>query len=104
VTEAKIPDAIEHLDFEVHEEPQEGCEGYKLIKGGVVYETSQPCSNEAKLMGIRSCCGVINRLCVRCYNKICNYHAGMAGGGSHSIKSGTHRVTGMPFSRVEFIK
>jgi len=106
-----VPAEITHLDFDPEESQEKvpKCIGHKFQRaenGGPVETVGNnfTCSNPAKVVTIRSCCGMIGHYCISCYNDICKFHAGqqMIGPSSHGDKP-KHPVVGNPFSRVEFL-
>ena len=97
---------IEHLDFEVTENPQQPCQGFKITLESQVVEDNKTCPNKPILMAVRSCCGMISILCRSCYNRICLFNAECRAKSkvhSHSESGTTHVVEGQPFSQVQFL-
>jgi hypothetical protein len=101
-----VPEEITHLDFEPDVSPK--CAGHKFKENDAgnlkISGNDFTCSNSAKVVVIRSCCGIINYYCISCYNDICTFHARlqMKNGSTHG-DSPAHPVRGNPFARVEFL-
>lgn len=69
-------ESIAHLDFDVDEAKAPKCEGSSHwekvnLSGEIRPVKEQPCSNEAKLLCFRTCCGHAQQLCIACYNHLC---------------------------------
>lgn len=67
-----LPDSIAHLDFDIKESVP--CDGFIKTDGGIVIENID-CTNPAILYATRACCGAIEALCKRCYNRAVNREA-----------------------------
>lgn len=69
--------SIEHLDFDIQTNTPPKCEGTAYWEreklSGVVHELEdRRCSNQAKLLCFRACCGHAEQLCLDCYNHMCH--------------------------------
>jgi hypothetical protein len=73
MTAVNIEEEIQHLDFTVPEESKApDCDGWVLvghISRKLREDSSGTCAGKAIFYCFRACCGVVEQLCIPCYNR-----------------------------------
>lgn len=96
-------ESIAHLDFDIEEKKGEPCDGWHGTTEEKTFGNNKNCPNQAKVYGIRSCCGQIKVMCLECYNALMAFHSGLSECWHTGESMPSHLITGSVFSRIEFI-
>lgn len=102
---AVIPEEIVHLDFKPEQE--EACIGYSFNQenpDSPDYVNTKPCPNAVKLYGVRRCCGMIDAMCLSCYNIMVKTRAAVIQKGRtiRHLDCNASSSQIAPFSQIEF--